>query len=134
MTYEQSDKVFDHLVNMLGDQSEAVTALCAIWDKVDEILTEFDFKKVYRIMKMMGWCWANWEDEYGNVHTNKIPSEYAIRKEALRLICRALEDGTFISSGGFDVDWSYDEGHLAREDDGSYITYLSLKFVLERWD
>lgn len=60
--------------------------------KVDEVLSEFDFQKVYRVMEFLDWKWKG-----------KKPSIYQLMKEAERLLYTVLnkENVSSAGSGGF---------------------------------
>lgn len=77
-------------------------------DKIEEILNNFDFNKVKRVMEFLDWKW----------HNVGIPNEYQLICEARRLLEQAYEWKTIISCGGFEAD--YNDG------------LPSLKFVVER--
>lgn len=92
---------------------------------IDEIMDEFDFAKVQRVMQFL-----NWE-----IHTNeglKVPDEVELRKNARRLlydVVENLEDGVenywFSATGPFKVEGTKE---------GGYIDSLRLSFVCESWE
>lgn len=93
-------------------------------DRIDEILVNFDFEKVHRIMELLDWTWSSWIDEEGDVHEEEIPSVYALRCEALRLMKESLDEGEGISTGGFRVNFQ-DNNDWFGED----ICFMSLEFI-----
>lgn len=96
---------------------------------VDDIMDNFDFHKVYKVMKMLKWTWAFSE--------NGVPEEYELRKRARAELNRVLAEviGGYnefqTSCGGF-------EAHAKRwpaEKEGEKpCVQLTLKFVLTEWD
>ena len=60
-------------------------------EKINEVLEEFDFDKVQKVMNFLKWKWAD------NNDTMSIPSHYRIIEEAKRLLyyCKKeKKDGT----------------------------------------
>lgn len=107
-------------------------------NRVDSILLNFDFEKVHRVMKKLKWIWAVWEDENTNVHHDSVPSVYALRQLAYKLLIDSVEKGP-TGTGGFEVKcYVYD---LVDEDgvpyapdepdDFEHSVCLSLRFVVE---
>jgi hypothetical protein len=64
---------------------------------VDEIMTNFDFPKVHKVMKKLKWKWASSQTE------DKIPSQYELHKKAEQLIRDAMERKVSFITGGFVV-------------------------------
>ena len=93
-------------------------------NRIDQILLDFDFDTVHQIMEMMDWKWASWEDEEGNMHADEIPSVYAIRSEALRLMLQCLDEQIDATSGGLHVHFGSEEDMF----DDNYC-YMSLEYV-----
>lgn len=107
-------------------------------NRVDSILLNFDFEKVHRVMKKLKWTWAVWEDENTNVYHDSVPSVYALRQLAYKLLIDSVEKGP-TGTGGFEVKcYVYD---LVDEDgvpyapdepdDFEHSVCLSLRFVVE---
>ena len=94
-------------------------------NRIDQIMLDFDFEMVHRIMEMMNWRWASWVDEECNTHEDEIPSVYAIRSEALKLMIQCLEEQRGVATGGLRVNFGSET-----EDwfDDNYC-YMSLEFV-----
>ena len=90
------------------------------YEKICRILIEFNFDKVRKVMEALDWNWATWEDEYDVSHHMEIPSTYALRCQAYKLLKDALKDKTTVCTGGFEA--SYEDGDL------------SLKFVVESFE
>lgn len=98
---------------------------------IDEVMDNFDFNKVRKVMKQLNWRWASAEDG--------IPEVYELKDSARRLLNECLfsmiqhgEETWNIGTGGFYVHATNyrdsDEG-----EDGFRIT-LKLSFELTSWD
>ena len=87
----------------------------AIDERIDEIMDEFDFDKVWTVMKTLNWGWGM---------PSKIPDIHQMKQSALRLLksCAACSDldHTFTATGGFYATFSKkvcpDEGPWFRLD------------------
>lgn len=98
---------------------------------IDEIMDNFDFHKVHKVMKCLGWKWAFSE--------NGIPEIYELKEEARRLLNECLysiiqnaEESWNIATGGFKVHaTNYKDAEV--EDDEFHIG-LSLSFEVEEWN
>lgn len=85
--------------------------------QIDIIMDNFDFGKVAKAMKALGWRWHGCDG---------VPEEPELRKEARRLLREVAdaEDFTGVSTGGFVAECHhYDEGKG-----------LSLRFQIDDWD
>lgn len=80
------------------------------WEEIEE---NFDWKKVYRVMKLLDWTWGMSEEA-------SIPGIERIKKAA-----RERCYGAFTNESGY----SGSGGFLAQYKDGC----LDLKFVVEEW-
>ena len=87
-------------------------------DALDNIMDNFDFDQVHKVMVFLNWKWANSNGSLG------VPEKYELRSEARRLLKMAIEEKTTVSTGGFLAE--YREGEL----DG----WMDLKFVVSDWD
>lgn len=85
-------------------------------DAIDEIMDNFDFEKVAKVMEGLNWGWVNSETDL------KIPDVSELRKQARRLLTTALKENTSIATGGFKVTYLKDE------------KFLHLEFVVTDWD
>jgi hypothetical protein len=85
-------------------------------DAIDEIMDNFDFEKVAKVMEVLGWKWVNSETDL------KIPDVSELRKQARRLLTTALKENTGVATGGFKVTYLKDE------------KFLHLEFVVSEWD
>lgn len=101
-------------------------------DKVDDIILNFDFEKVHKIMKTLNWTWASWKDEYETNHISEVPSVYALKQQAYHLLRDAVEKGLG-GTGGFSIQcYVYDEaGQDEDPDDFGHSVHLSISFVVE---
>ena len=90
-------------------------------EQVNDIMKNFDFVKVQKVMEHMKWGWA----VGGSFDSGllKVPTIEELKSEAYRLLKDCYLEPTsrwMISTGGLRVN----------KDDG----YLQLEFVLEDWD
>ena len=98
---------------------------------IDEVMDNFDFHKVCKVMKFLNWRWATAEEG--------IPEIWELKREARRLLNECLyeiikhgEDTWSISTGGFSVHaTNYKEAEV---DDDEFHLGLKLSFELEDWD
>ena len=82
---------------------------------IDDIMDNFDFHKVHRVMEFMNWQWRG----------EGVPSVSEMRKEARRLLLSSMKDSGQASTGGF----------LATYEEYEKVGgVLELKFVIEEWD
>ena len=68
---------------------------------VKEVLNEFDFAKVDRVMRMLNWEWAIFGKH------RAIPGIYGLMTEARDMLYKVLEheDENWIRCGGFRASW-----------------------------
>lgn len=98
-------------------------------DVVEDVLDEFDFDKVHRVMDLLDWKWAS---SIINEEGNGVPSKSALRKHARESLMDAAkraykEEEPYSSfSGGFLV--------RAEWDSRTSKIYLRLSFEVESWD
>ena len=97
-------------------------------DMIKDIMDEFDFDKVERVMESLNWKWRG-----------ETPTLYDLREEALRLLRGAAKSrlGNFKNEhhdvaiinacGGFEAKAYCDENKTK-------ITGLDLEFVITSWD
>lgn len=107
------------VISLLGKQMELI----------DDVMDNFDFHKVRKVMKFLNWTWA--------FSDNAVPEVHELRKEARRHLNRALSgvlsghSNYMTSSGGFTARAKrYDPETSADKP----IIQLSLTFELENWD
>lgn len=92
-----------------------------IQDDIDNIMDNFDFRKVHEVMTMLNWKWGL---------SPEVPTESEIRANARRKMKRAVEETQRLKlneysceSGGLRVDVTVDND-----------IFISLSFVLTSWD
>jgi len=88
-------------------------------DRIDEIMDNFDFKKVEQTMKALDWKWGM---------ADSIPEEYELRREARRLLKDVASENVresdlryAVATGGFKATKYFDGG-------------LELEFIVTSWD
>lgn len=83
------------------------------YKKINEIMDNFDFRRVYKVMKFLDWAW----------HLDgkmEVPTESDIRRHARELLERLYQENLYcVECGGF----------RATKSNGD----LSLSFILEDW-
>ena len=68
-------------------------------DMIDEVMDNFDFESVQKMMAAVDWRWGN--EEGGD----SVPDVADLRQSARRMIKDTFKEGVFaISSGGFQVE------------------------------
>ena len=82
-------------------------------DKINEIIKNFDFEKVRKVMVALEWQW------HGNDESPTVGELMLSAQKHLTYVCDKEDDWT-VSSGGFE----------ASKRNGM----LTLKFVVEEWD
>lgn len=68
-----------------------------IVNRIDDVISRFDFFMVHEIMKMMNWTWGN---------CSGVPSPEEIEKRSRALLADALMMETSISTGGLKATYS----------------------------
>lgn len=87
------------------------------YDKqIENILENFDFKKVHKVMKFLGRKWYDQELGY-----SVLPTKKKIKKEALRLLKSVVETK---------LDYNESGGLVASK----YGDVLYLQFCVEEWE
>jgi len=64
-------------------------------NQIDDIMDNFDFRKVLRTMRLLEWKWADVEGK------RKVPEERHLRSTARCLLKRAAAEKVVAGSGGF---------------------------------
>lgn len=82
-------------------------------EKIEQIMENFDFEKVHKVMVALEWEWHFGRGASG------IPSVYTLKEEASRLLSDAWMTKTTVSTGGFSA--VYDD------------CYITLSFIVEEW-
>jgi len=84
-------------------------------DAIDNIMDNFKFEQVRKVMELLDWEWAGTEEG--------VPTIPELRREARRLLKMSFEEKTNVSTGGFHVMYE-------SNDDGEFI---QLMFAVEEW-
>ena len=87
-------------------------------DALDNIMDNFDFDQVHKVMVFLNWKWANSNGSLG------VPEKYELRGESRRLLKMAIEEKTTVSTGGFIAEYTENE-------EGGW---MYLNFVVSDWD
>lgn len=87
-------------------------------EAIDNIMDYFDFDKVLKTMIALDWKWV--KEAHKSIDDLEIPSIERIRREARRLLIRAIEIKDSTSTGGFQAEY---------DDDNLY-----LRLVVAEWD
>lgn len=87
-------------------------------DALDNIMDNFDFDQVHKVMVFLDWKWAN---SNGSL---EVPEKYELKGSARRLLKMAIEEKTTVSTGGFIAEYT------EKEESG----WMDLKFVVSDWD
>jgi hypothetical protein len=90
-----------------------------VQELIDEIMDNFDFDKVHKVMTFLNWTW--WNAAEG------VPSTSELRQQARRLLRDAVDKKSSISTGGL---WARYKEYP--EDD--YPVSLELYFAVDHWD
>ena len=88
-------------------------------EEIKDIITKFDFEKVYITMKDLDWQW-NWLQD--NKYVSAIPSISYLKDHAEELLRKALKEKATHYSGGFKA--SYD----------LTINTVKLEFILASYE
>jgi hypothetical protein len=89
--------------------------------RLNELITQFDFKEVHKCMTLMNWKWAGVSTENG------VPSLDDIKKNAKRLVIDVIKSylrtktSGSIGTGGFEISYNH------------YSDYIEMKFVVAEW-
>ena len=116
------------LLNKMNPQTPP-TKFSQVEKMIEDIMDEFDFKRIQSVMDHLNWQWAG----------EGVPTIESLRKTAERLLRGAIksrlgeyknehhEIGILNGTGGFEAKAWCDETKTK-------IVALDLKFVLESWD
>jgi len=93
-----------------------------MYDDIEDILDNFDFEKVKKVMDALEWKYWDSPDEYVTIAE--------LRKMARNLLKEAYiasnSEHWFNSCGGFEVEWWMYPGETRK--------YFRLKFVVSEWN
>lgn len=84
--------------------------------KIEDIIRDFNFEKVHKVMEMFDWKWAM--TKYG------VPTIEELKGEARRLLVDAAVEETQVATGGFRA--VYEKSGPSDTD-----PFISLEFILE---
>ena len=92
----------------------------AVEEQIDDIMDEFEFDKVHKVMEFLDWKW--WFDG----ETERVPEVYELRKKAREYLRYVAKNGGTTGSGGFTAQCrkGYDE-----DENRSYV-WLDLHWGL----
>ena len=100
-----------------GDKEDFISEIDR--KKVYDVLKNFDFEKVQKIMTSLDWKWC------GTLHG--VPTVDEIKALAHRLLVDAIYENTTIATGGLRATYESKKD----EDD---VSFLSLEFIVEEWE
>jgi len=123
----------------IKDYLSTTEGVCQMWEKINNVLDQFDFEKVHRVMEFLEWEWASGarkDDSIIYEHEEmRIPTVQEMICAARRLLVSAIKDETSWDTGGFrataKIERSEDEDS---PDDFTHSVTVSLEFVLEEID
>lgn len=93
---------------------------------IENILENFDFEKVRKVMEFLNWTWATTPEP------NSVPTTYQLIKSSKERLENAYKcalkekENYYSSSGGFEAFAEYN-------DKTKKVDYLELKFILTDW-
>lgn len=88
-------------------------------ERLDSIMDNFNFERVYNVMKAIDWKWVKKDSSYG------VPTVDEIKEKAANLLWNLVNsDVNLISTGGLEVSKDFSD-----YDD----PFIQLKFVVEEW-
>ena len=115
-----------------------------MWNDINEILDDFDFEKVHKVMETLDWKWylADYEDEDEEL---RVPTANEVRKRArsemTSLITQMAEEGEttgFSNGGGIEVTVEVIKDEVRKlafgedaPDDFKHSVELKLRFIVE---
>lgn len=85
-------------------------------EKIEDIIRDFDFKKVHDVMDFLDWKWA--------MSKEGVPTIEELQAEARRLLVEAVTERTCVATGGFRAVYEAD----GADDEDPYI---GLEFIVE---
>ena len=92
---------------------------------MDEVIDEFNFEKVERIMRDLDWKWSKGAIEHGEYYQ---PTVVELKRTARRLLRVAFREEETIESGGFQARYV---PPLAEDESEENVPYLRLGFLVE---
>lgn len=86
--------------------------------KIEDIIRDFNFEKVHKVMEMLDWKWA--------MSRYDVPTIEELKAEARRLLVEAATEETQVATGGFRA--VYEKSNDVTFDPDPYI---ALEFIVE---
>jgi len=105
-------------VNVSLSETSAKTYEEVAASRIEDIMDEFDFDKVHKVMDSLDWTWVGVEAG------DNIPSRAELRRSARRLLQQSVQTKSSIGSGGFHIE--FDSG----EENGMPWVNLNLFFCV----
>jgi len=93
-----------------------------IQNEIDYVMDHFDFEKVHKVMTLLDWKWAGYDDELTIGDIRRFARGQI--KDCLKCLFKYNEKEFTIECGGF-VTNIYDSGDKI---------YISLRFSVTSWD
>ena len=97
---------------------------------IDDIMDNFNFKKVQSVMKFLNWKWVTAEEG--------VPTVMEIRREAKKLLLEVCQTCIKLENISPDTQVCVGTGGLLarafKSECGKFITNLELQFILAGWD
>lgn len=107
-------------------------------DSIEEVLKNFDFQRVHKVMTALNWKWATCVDSDGCYET-RIPTvremEQTVRNRMVQMLKKCI---LFTSSGGFQIRFRVYPYNVLEEDGDLEETFkkrveITVAFVAEEW-
>lgn len=90
---------------------------------LDDVMDQFDFDKVHRVMEYLDWRWVT-----ADGRSTEVPSIPRLKRTARKLLREAFAKNITIGSGGLEASYVPPDPEWGGEDP---YGLLELKFVLE---
>lgn len=133
--YVYGEDVYDEEIEYINkkryekdDSNSSNTVEQAIQNQINDVLNEVDYLTIKSVMIYLDWKWASWRDSKGNLHTNEVPDEYALEKQAEELLWNAVKGSGSCAVGGFEASCG---GVYYNMPTNEYLFDLKISFVLE---
>lgn len=107
----------DHSSNLTAGMSGGVLTDSRAEKLINEVMCEFNFERVHKVMCALGWKWYT----ISGLHT---PSADEIRQHARGLLQEAIEVRGFVNIGGFEARYFEENGEAC----------LKLQFIAAEWE
>jgi hypothetical protein len=128
---EEEVKLLHALLGKVMEQPKPKVYFDPINQMIDDIMDNFDFIKVQKVMEALNWEWSSAADSLPTISELKKQAVYLLKGASkLRLgeyLDSYWEEGVSHSTGGFQAT-AYCDATKTK------IIALDLKFILEEWD